>query len=107
MPLKLEEIKMAALPACREFEVSRLYAFGSVARGAATASSDVDLLVEFHDPARRPARRFFGLLHRLEDTLRCKIDLLTLDSLSNPYFRRRVLEEKVPVYEGGASKPPA
>ncbi len=100
MPMTLEEVKMAAIPACWEFEVSRLYAFGSIARGAGTASSDVDLLVEFRDPTRLPARRFFGLLHRLEDTLRCKIDLLTLDSLSNPYFKRRVLEEKVPVYEG-------
>ncbi len=70
MPLTLADIKAAALPACREFEVSRLYAFGSIARGTGTASSDVDLLVEFREPARLPARRFFGLLHRLEDTLR-------------------------------------
>jgi predicted nucleotidyltransferase len=98
--MTLKEIREAALPACREFGVRRLDAFGSIARGTATASSDVDLLVEFKDPGRTPARRFFGLLHSLEDVLACDVDLLTVNGLRNPYFRRRVLEERVPVYEG-------
>lgn len=85
--------------ACREFDVKRLDAFGSVARGTASASSDVDLLVEFRNPEDRPAKRFFGLLHSLEDSLGCNVDLLTLDSLRNPYFRKRVLEERMPLYE--------
>ena len=61
---------------------------------------DVDLLVEFREPEIRPARRFFGLLHQLEDSLGCEVDLLTLGSLRNPYFRKRVLGERVPIYEG-------
>jgi predicted nucleotidyltransferase len=80
--------------------VKRLDAFGSVARGTATSSSDVDLLVEFCNPEDRPAKRFFGLLHRLEDSLGCHIDLLTLEGLRNPYFRKRVLRERMPLYEG-------
>jgi hypothetical protein len=96
----LEEIKKVSLPACRKFDVARLAAFGSVSRGAGTASSDVDLLVEFRDPDRFPARRFFGLLHQLEDSLGCKVDLLTPASLKNPYFKRRVLRSLVPIYEG-------
>ena len=98
--MTLEEIRNAALPACREFGVKRLDAFGSTARGTATESSDVDLIVEFNEPDRSPARRFFGLLHHLEDVLAREVDLLTLDGLRNPYFRRQVLEERVPVYEG-------
>lgn len=98
--MMLEEIRIAALPACRKFGVSRLDAFGSTARGSAMASSDVDLLVEFREPCRTPARRFFGLLHYLEDVLGCKVDLLTVNSLRNPYFKRRVLEERVILYEG-------
>ena len=96
----LEEIKKVSLPACRKFDVARLAAFGSVSRGAGTASSDVDLLVEFRDPDRLPAGRFFGLLHQLEDSLGCKVDLLTPASLKNPYFKRRVLRSLVPIYEG-------
>jgi len=87
--MTLEDIKRAAIPACREFDVGRLDAFGSIARGVATMSSDVDLLVEFKAPTRSPAKRFFGLLHRLEDVLGCKVDLVTVNSLKNPYFKRR------------------
>ena len=98
--MNLEEIRKAAEQVCREFGVSRLDAFGSTARGTATGSSDVDLLVEFKDPDEEPARRFFGLLHQLEDVLGCDVDLLTVSGLRNPYFKQRVLEERVPVYEG-------
>jgi len=41
---------------------------------------------------------FFGLLHSLEDTLESSIDLLTSESLGNPHFKKRVLEEKILIY---------
>jgi predicted nucleotidyltransferase len=98
--MRIEDIRAAAAPACRDFNVKRLDAFGSTARGTSAATSDVDLLVEFRDPEVRPAKRFFGLLHRLEDTLGCEVDLLTVSGLRNPHFRKRVLGERVPLYEG-------
>lgn len=98
--MQIEQLRRIALPACREFGVRRLYAFGSAARGTTTPASDVDLLVEFNDPDRSPARRFFGLLHYLEDALGCEVDLLTPGSLRNPHFKARVLRERTPVYEG-------
>jgi hypothetical protein len=98
--MELDQIRQAVAPACRDFNVRRLDVFGSVARGTPGATSDLDLVVEFGDPASHPARRFFGLLHRLEDTLGCEVDLLTLRSLRNPYVRERVLQERVALYEG-------
>lgn len=98
--MKIEQIKKAVSPACRNFNVKRLDAFGSIARGTSTSPNDVDLLVEFREPDIRPAKRFFGLLHQLEDVLGCEVDLLTLSGLRNPYFRKRVLKERVPLYEG-------
>ena len=98
--MELEVIRRAVEPACRAFHVRRLDVFGSAARGSATPASDLDLLVEFTEPTSHAAKRFFGLLHSLEDTLGCEIDLLTPPGLRNPYFRKRVLEEKVPLYEG-------
>jgi predicted nucleotidyltransferase len=97
--MRTEEIRRVAEPACREFEVRRLDVFGSAARGTATDASDIDLLVEFIEPEVHPAKRFFGLLHRLEDALHCQVDLLTIGSLRNPYFRERVLAERTVVYE--------
>ena len=98
--MTLEEIKQVAVPACREFKVKRLDLFGSLARGEGTTASDVDLLVEFEAPDLHPSKRFFGLLHQLEDALRCEVDLLTVSGLRNPYFRRRVLQERVNIYGG-------
>jgi predicted nucleotidyltransferase len=57
------------------FGVRSLRMFVSWARGTATPSSDVDLLVEFDGPAT--ARRFLGLQLFLEDLLQQPIDLVT------------------------------
>jgi predicted nucleotidyltransferase len=98
--MTLEEIRNVAAPACREFRVMRLDLFGSFARGSGSSDSDIDLLVEFEDPDLHPSKRFFGLLHYFEDALGREIDLLTMNSLKNPFFRQRVLKEKVNIYEG-------
>jgi len=98
--MNIEDIKRIVLPACREFKVRRLDVFGSTARNSALSSSDVDLLVEFSEPDLHPAKRFFGLLHQLEDITGCKIDLLTMNSLRNPYFKTHILSERFPIYEG-------
>lgn len=98
--MELDEIKTTVIAVCRDFDIKRLDAFGSLARGSATDTSDVDLLVEFRENTPHRAKQFFGLLHRLEDTLGCKVDLLTARGLRNPYFRRRVLKERIPLYEG-------
>jgi len=98
--MTLDEIKNVANRACKEFQVKKLYVYGSFARGTPTESSDLDLLVEFRDPDYAPAGRFFGLLHFFEDVLDCKVDLLTIKSLKNPYFKKRVFEEMVTLYEG-------
>ena len=98
--MTLEEIKKVAGPACRKFKVKRLDLFGSLARGEGTAQSDVDLLVEFEEPDVNPSMRFFGLLHHLEDVLGCEVDLLTVSSLRNPFFCRRVLKARKNIYGG-------
>jgi predicted nucleotidyltransferase len=98
--MNMADIQAAAAPVCAELGVKRLDVFGSLARGEERPDSDVDLLVEFNDPARQLHRRYFRLLHYLEDTLGRKVDLLTSGGLKNPYLRRRVLRERVPIYGG-------
>ena len=61
------------------FGVRSLRIFGSWARGVATPSSDVDLLVAFDGPAT--ARRFYGLRLFLEDLLQQPVDLVTEQAL--------------------------
>lgn len=97
--MNLNDISQIAYPACSKYGVKRLALFGSIARGESTDSSDVDLLVEFGEPDKAPAKRFFGLLHYLEDSLGCAVDLMTVAGLRNPYFKKRVEQEKIIIYE--------
>ena len=98
--MRLEDLREIAVPMCIKFNVKRLDLFGSHARGEDTPLSDLDLLVEFDSPEDKISKRFFGLLHQLEDTLNCQIDLLTVNGLRNPYFRRNVLKNRINIYEG-------
>jgi len=97
--MNIKEFKKIAIPACEKFKVKRLDVFGSLARGETNSKSDVDLLVEFNDPPHELSKRFFGLLHYLEDSLETRIDLLTSSNLKNPYFREKALRERQTVYE--------
>lgn len=104
--MTIAEITEIVASACKEFQVKRLDIFGSFARGAEKLDSDIDLLVEFENPESRPSKRYFGLLHYLEDAFGCEVDLLTMNSLKNPVFRRQVLTERVNIYGGRDMKTP-
>ena len=81
----------AALPRLRaEYGVETLALFGSVVRGDADSSSDIDLLVEFERPIGLIR---FGLLEgELETLLGRKVDLVEPDAL-HPALRARILSE--------------
>ncbi len=66
--------------------------FGSVARGDAQPSSDVDLLVSFE--AGRSLLDLGGLIADLEGLLGCRVDVVTAEEL-RPHVRDRVLADAV------------
>jgi uncharacterized protein len=78
----------------REHGAENIRLFGSVARGDAGESSDVDLLVEVsHDPSPWfPA----GLVADLEELLGRRVHVVTVGAL-HPYIRDRVTQEAVPL----------
>jgi len=69
--------------------------FGSVARGEATADSDVDFLVDW-DYARISAWGGAGLFEELEALLGRPVDIATEQQL-RPTMRARILRESVPL----------
>jgi predicted nucleotidyltransferase len=77
----IEQIK-AHKAQLREYGVSSLSLFGSVARDEAKSDSDVDLLVTFKDAVTSDS--FFGLKFFLEDLLGRRIDLVTSGALREP-----------------------
>ncbi|MDA0842320.1 MAG: nucleotidyltransferase family protein [Planctomycetota bacterium] len=77
-----------------EYGVASLSLFGSVARGEAGETSDVDVLVEFNRPTG-----YFGLVKLqlyLEEVLGCSVDVCTPGGLK-PRMREEVLKEAVRV----------
>jgi uncharacterized protein len=71
--------------------VKKIGVFGSFVRGEQHASSDIDLLVEF-EPTRKTFDTFMELSFFLEDVLRHRIEIVTLESLS-PYIGPHILKE--------------
>jgi hypothetical protein len=86
---------------CKKYKVKELYAFGSVTENDFNEKSDVDLLVEF-DKSKIPledfADNFFDLADNLENIFNRRVDLLTLNSLKNPYFIQEVNKSKQIIY---------
>jgi uncharacterized protein len=84
---------------CRANGIVRLRLFGSVARGDDTATSDVDLLVDFAEPVG-----YFELI-RAEDGLSGffgrSVDLLTEPAIS-PFMREAVLREATVIFDAGS-----
>ena len=81
-------------PELAEFGISSLALFGSVARNESSESSDIDILVEFAGRARFIP--FMGLRAYLEDLLRARIDLATMEMI-RPEIRESVARDLIRV----------
>jgi uncharacterized protein len=98
--MRIDELKKRLKGICVKQEVSRLDLFGSRARSHGSDGNDYDFIVEFSDiTPTEYSKRFFGLLHALEDELNAPVDLLTYGSLKKISLREKISKEKVPLYE--------
>lgn len=89
----------AIISLCREFGVRTLHAFGSVLRPDFHPDSDIDLLVEFDESSAMNAfQKFFGFKEAMERLLDRPVDLITLKSLANPYFKKELEESSQALY---------
>lgn len=83
-----------------KYDVSALGIFGSVARGTAKASSDIDVLVVFNDP---PGLNQLSLRIELQELLGWPVDLVTLTSIGDrfpdPAALDRILKEVIYVWK--------
>lgn len=98
----VEQSKPALRELCRRFNVRRLYLFGSAAGVRFDpAASDLDFLVEMADrqPTKDYADRYLGFADALEQLFERRVDLVTENSIRNPYLRREVQATRQLVYE--------
>ena len=85
---------------CEKHKVKRLYVFGSALRDDfKPGESDVDFLVELSYSNPHEHRwSYYGLLHGLEEILSSEIDLIELETISNPYFLEAINKTRRGVY---------
>jgi len=92
---KLNDLKKL----CQDYDVKTLYVFGSACTDKFNDKSDIDILISFKDLSiEKYTDNYFELHYKLEELFNRKIDLLTENSLSNPYFIESIEETKQLLY---------
>ncbi|RAV30038.1 nucleotidyltransferase family protein [Sinomicrobium soli] len=85
----------------RRHKVQRAYLFGSSLRKDFNKNSDLDFLIKFHDSLKDPVEKgemWWNLHDSLRDLFRREVDLITENSLKNPYFIEELEENKKLIY---------
>jgi len=96
----LEDLRDKILPVLLPYGVRQVALFGSVVRGEDTPESDVDILVEFEEPPRKPLGFFtWARLEReLAERFGRKVDMVSARGMKR-HIRPYVEREKVVLYE--------
>jgi len=92
---KIQELKEI----CENYDVRTMYIFGSACTDKFKKTSDIDILVSFKDISiEKYTDNYFALHYKLEELFGRKIDLLTENSLSNPYLIESIEQTKQLLY---------
>jgi len=84
---------------CKIYKVKSMFAFGSVCTSNFKEESDIDFLIDFENLSiDQYADNYFELHYKLEDLFKREIDLVTKNSLSNPYFIKGIENTKKLIY---------
>ncbi len=81
---------------CENHGVKSLYVFGSANTDTFDMNSDVDLLISFKEDLaiEEYTENYFSLHYKLRELLKTDIDLVTQNSLSNPFFIQSIDQNK-------------
>lgn len=93
--LGINEIKEKISPVLMKYNVTKAGIFGSYSKQTATASSDVDILVELG--AFVSLLDFVTIQLELEDVLGNKVDLVEYQAIK-PALRQQILQEEIRIY---------
>lgn len=93
--LTLSQIKNICDNVFHDFDIEYCYLFGSYAKGKATETSDVDLLIS----TSISGIQFYDLMEALREGLKKNVDILTRQQLnSNPDLINEILRDGVKIY---------
>lgn len=102
--LTIDEIKEKIYPIAKEYNVPRIYLFGSYARGEENENSDIDLVFEPKGSKATGILKKFDFKDELERALNKEVDLIRTDEFEDPlpYLERMTnyyFNERILIYE--------
>jgi predicted nucleotidyltransferase len=84
---------------CEAYDIKEMFAFGSACTEKFSDQSDIDILISFNDISiEKYTDNYFDLHDKLEALFKRKVDLMTENSLSNPYLIESIEETKQLLY---------
>ena len=93
--LTVDEIKEACVSVLSNYPVEYCYLFGSYAKGKATPTSDVDLLVY----TTVSGIKFYGLVEELREKLKKKVDVLDQKQIADNFdLTNEILKDGIKIY---------
>jgi len=97
---KIIKEKMSEIRAmCIMYNIKTLHLFGSASTGNLRDDSDIDMLISFKNiPVETYTDNYFDFHYDLEKLFNRKIDLVTDNSLSNPYLIESINKTKQLIY---------
>lgn len=91
--LTIKQIKERIKPVMQKFNIKEVYLFGSYSRGEANNNSDVDIYCESGD--LKTLYDEVELKKLLEKSLGKKVDIVTIGSQMNDFFKAQLEEDKI------------
>lgn len=93
--LTINEIREACAEIMKDYPIQYCYLFGSYAKGKASPTSDIDLLIS----SGVTGLQFFGLAEKLRERLHKRVDLLDIKQLTgNEELLNEVLKDGIRIY---------
>ena len=93
--LELEDIVRRCSKVLNKYDVSFCYLFGSYAKGKATQTSDVDLLIS----ANIKGIKFYALIEEIRIALHKKVDVLDMNQLKdNIELTEEIFKDGIKIY---------
>jgi len=96
----IENSKDKLIELCKNYDIETMYVFGSALTDDFKETSDIDILISFKKDIsiEKYTDNYFELHYKLEELFKRKVDLITENSLSNPYLKESIEETKKLLY---------
>ena len=93
--LTIKQIKERIKPVIKKHDIINVYLFGSYSRGEANANSDIDIYCDKGN--LRTLYDEIDLIDELEEALGKKVDLITIGSTMQDFFKQQIEEDMIKI----------